>query len=139
MLAYNTQFSKYLLQINRASKELWFSFLYFILLQIISKETNVFHKERHTVIDGAFQKCKDTDGQRELICKNNLSLKRKKNNAGFHFLPACLLMTKILCFCLQGVTIFIQLSTEVFVNGLKLFFFLCWLRNTCKPIRVDLH
>lgn len=34
-------------------------FLYFILLPIISEGPK---KERHTVIDGVFQKCKDTNG-----------------------------------------------------------------------------
>lgn len=44
---------------NKAFKELWFGFLYFIMLQIISEGPK---KERHTVIDGVFPKCKDTNG-----------------------------------------------------------------------------
>lgn len=43
---------------------------------------------------------------KELIYKNN-HLKEKKN-AGFHLFLACLLMTKILCFCLQSVNIFLR-------------------------------
>lgn len=75
---------------------------------------------------------------KELLCKNNLSFKSQKENAGLHLLPACLLMSKILCFCLQSIS---TLNTEVFLNGLKyiFFFFLYRLRNTCKPIRLDLH
>lgn len=76
---------------------------------------------------------------RELIHKNDLSFKRKKKMQASIFF-------QLVCWWLRSSAFAFKVWIYFYVKYWSLFkwseinfFFLCWLRNTCKPIRVDLH